>query len=70
MRRITSMDSDESQPPLGPDEVLVAMTREEITALRGTVRETLNELADWEFELHMGFTRAEIESLRTALWEL
>lgn len=70
MRRITSTGSQESQPPVGPDEILVAMTSQELTALRGTVRETLNELGDWEFELHMGFTRAEIESLRTALWEL
>lgn len=70
MRRITPHRPHDHPQPIGADEILVAMTRQELTALRGTVRETLNELEDWEFELHMGFTREEIESLRTALWEL
>lgn len=69
MRRITT-ERRHDQRPIGADEILVAMTRQELTALRGTVRETLNELEHWEFELHMGFTRAEIESLQATLREL
>lgn len=69
MRRITTERRHDPQP-IGVDEIIVAMTRQELTALRGTVRETLNELEDWEFELHMGFTREEIMSLQAALREL
>lgn len=70
MRRITPHRPHDPLPTIGADELIVAMTRQELTALRGTVRETLNELEDWEFELHMGFTREEIMSLQAALREL
>lgn len=70
MRRIPAGSTGDIMPNLRSGEILVAMTTDELTTLRGTVRETLYEFGDWEIEPHMGFTRAETLSLQATLWEL
>ena len=70
MRRVDATAEGFLGEALDPDEILVALKPSDLQGLRGALRETLNELEDWEFELHMGYTRAEIEALKTSLWEL
>ncbi|WP_131821935.1 hypothetical protein [Mycobacteroides chelonae] len=46
------------------DEIILGVTREELAILAGGIRESLEEIEEWEFHTRMGITRDEAKSLR------
>ncbi|WP_139359897.1 hypothetical protein [Mycobacterium sp. D16Q16] len=50
--------------PVADDEIIVGVTREELVILAGGIRESLEEIEEWEFHTRMGITRDEAKSLR------
>ena len=52
------------------DEVVVAVTRVELTTLASAINEALEAVEDWEFETRLGVTPEQARTLRTRLSEL
>lgn len=54
-----------------PDhEILVSLTREELLLLMGGLRESLEEIEDWEFSIRLGAEKEEFRTLFRAMREI
>lgn len=51
-------------------EICVNISKEDLAAIRSALNEVLELLDEWEFEIRMGRTRDEIESLALRLKRL
>lgn len=53
-----------------PDEVVLAVTRDELVALAGAVNESVEAVEDWEFQTRLGVTRDEARALGLRIGEV
>ncbi|MUL84771.1 MULTISPECIES: hypothetical protein [unclassified Mycolicibacterium] len=44
-------------------EIVVALTRDELALFAGGIRESLEEIEDWEFDTRLGVTRSEAREI-------
>lgn len=55
---------------VGDDELVVAVSRDELGVLAGSINEALEAVEAWEFESRLGVTPEQAKVLRTRLGEL
>jgi hypothetical protein len=53
-----------------PDEVVLAVTRDELVALAGAVNESIEAVEGWEFHTRLGVTRDEARALGLRIGEV